>query len=86
MNNVFFVELCKFPFFRNAVDTFSGNSLQPNISSEQVESIQIPVPPLELQNRFADFVRQADKSKFELQKTVNELEATYKSLLRENLG
>lgn len=34
------------------------------ISRKIVESIRIPVPPIELQNQFADFVRQVDKSKF----------------------
>jgi type I restriction enzyme S subunit len=46
----------------------------------------LPIPPIELQTRFADFVRAADKSKFELQRTLDELEATYKALLREKLG
>jgi type I restriction enzyme S subunit len=54
--------------------------------SEYLENTYIPCPPLELQNQFADFVRQADKSKFELQRTIDELEATYKSLIRENVG
>jgi restriction endonuclease S subunit len=44
------------------------------------------LPPLPLQNRFADFVRAADKSKFELRRTIDELEATYKAILRERLG
>jgi len=46
----------------------------------------MPLPPLELQTRFADFVRQADKSKFVLQCTIDEPKATYKALGRENLG
>lgn len=36
------------------------------ISRKIVESIKIPVPPLDLQNQFADFVRQVDKSKSEI--------------------
>ena len=51
-----------------------------------LKEINIFIPPLPLQNRFADFVRAADKSKFALQRALNELEATYTSLLRENLG
>ena len=34
------------------------------ISRKIVESIRIPVPPIEPQNQFADFVKQVDKSKF----------------------
>ena len=53
---------------------------------DYLENTFIPIPPIDLQNAFADFVRQADKSKFELQHTLEELETTYKSILRENLG
>jgi type I restriction enzyme S subunit len=56
------------------------------ISMSQVAALPIYLPPLDLQTRFAAFVRAADKSKFELQRTLDELEATYKALLRERLG
>jgi type I restriction enzyme S subunit len=51
-----------------------------------LKRLELFIPPLALQNHFADFVRQADKSKFELQRTLNELDAMYKALLKENLG
>ena len=38
------------------------------ISKQIVENIKVKVPPMELQNEFADFVNQVDKSKFVLQK------------------
>jgi type I restriction enzyme S subunit len=57
-----------------------------NISKTGLLSLLVPKVDIAFQNRFADFVRQADKSKFELQRTIDELEVTYKSLLRENLG
>ena len=34
------------------------------ISAKIVSEIRIPAPPIEVQNRFADFVKQVDKSKF----------------------
>ena len=34
------------------------------ITKQQVERLKIILPPIELQNQFADFVRQVDKSKF----------------------
>ena len=57
-----------------------------NLNAGIVANLKVIMPPLSLQNRFADFVRHADKSKFELQQTLYELEATYKALLREKLG
>ena len=56
------------------------------ITKEEFTDFEIPFPPLFLQNQFAEFVKQADKSKFEIQRTIDTLEATYKSILRENLG
>lgn len=35
-----------------------------------MERLQIPVPPIELQNDFAAFVQQIDKSKFEIWLTL----------------
>ena len=38
---------------------------QPNLNSRIIKNFEILVPPVSLQNEFADFVRQVDKSKFE---------------------
>ena len=38
------------------------------ITKQQVERLKIILPPIELQNQFADFVRQVDKSKLMFQK------------------
>ena len=43
---------------------------QLNLNSNLVKSIQIPIPPLDLQNQFAAFVQQIDKSKFVLQQQL----------------
>jgi len=59
---------------------------QKTLNLSELKTIKVNLPPLELQNSFADFVRQTDKSKFELQRAIDELDATYKSLLREKLG
>lgn len=37
---------------------------QANINAQELQDIKISIPPLELQNQFARFVEQADKSKF----------------------
>ena len=36
--------------------------------------MQIEIPPIELQNQFADIVKQIDKQKFEIQKSLEETE------------
>ena len=41
------------------------NSVKAGLNFDSIRSLQLIVPPLDLQERFAAFVRQSDKSKFE---------------------
>ena len=47
---------------------------QANINAKELQAIQIYLPPLDLQNQFADFVAQVDKSKLVAQKSLKLLE------------
>lgn len=67
INKIYLETLCKSEDFRDYVVQMSGNSLQPNISSRQVESYEILLPSIEDQEQFSAFVEQLDKSKFSLQ-------------------
>jgi len=58
-----------------------GANIQ-NINQQMLASLEIPLPPLDLQNRFADFVRATDKSKAEMQRGLEKLELLYKSLMQ----
>ncbi|REE84555.1 type I restriction enzyme S subunit [Paenibacillus taihuensis] len=62
-----------------------GANIQ-NLNQKILSEINIPIPPIELQNQFEDFVQQADKSKFELEQALKELDSTYKRIFSENLG
>jgi type I restriction enzyme S subunit len=44
------------------------------------------LPPMELQNQFVDTYKQSDKSKFELNEAIKELDAMYKRIIKDNLG
>ncbi len=44
------------------------------------------VPPIELQNEFSDFVEKIDKSKFEIQQSLEKLETLKKSLMQQYFG
>ena len=56
------------------------------ISKSIVENIKIPVPSLELQEQFAAFVEQTDKSKLAIQRSLDKLELLKKSLMQEYFG
>ncbi len=51
-----------------------------------VRKLAMPLPPLELQNEFITFVEQIDKSKFEVQQSLEKLETLKKSLLQQYFG
>ena len=46
----------------------------------------VVLPPLALQREFADFAVSVDKSKFAVQKALDELNATTKKILNQELG
>ena len=62
-----------------------GANIQ-NLNQQILASLNIPLPPIELQNQFADFVAHVDKSKLAVQKSLDELETLKKSLMQEYFG
>lgn len=52
------------------------------ISIPLLESVKVPLPPIELQNQFAHFVKHTDKLKFEMEKSLKELEDNFNSLMQ----
>lgn len=59
---------------------------QANINAQELQNIKILIPPIELQNKFADFVKQVDKSKVELQKSIDETQLLFDSLMDKYFG
>lgn len=62
-----------------------GANIQ-NLNQQILGTLIVPIPPLELQNQFADFVQQVDKSKSAIQKSLDELEILKKSLMQKYFG
>jgi len=59
---------------------------QANINAQELQNISVFLPPLQLQKDFVAIKQQLDKSKFELERAISELDATYKRIISENLG
>ena len=57
-----------------------------NIEFDSLKKREIIVPPLELQEQFAAFVEQTDKSKLAIQKSLAKLETLKKSLMQQYFG
>lgn len=52
------------------------------ISIPLLESVKVPLPPMELQNQFADFVKKTDKLKVRMEKSLKELDDNFNSLMK----
>ena len=55
----------------------------PSLTKKDLLNIVIPVPPITLQNQFAEIVKQIDKQKFEIEKSLKEIQELYESLIEE---
>lgn len=56
------------------------------LSKSKLEEKEFIVPPIELQNQFADFVRQVDKSREAVKKSLEKTQQLYDSLMQEYFG
>ena len=59
-----------------------GANIQ-NLNQQILATLNVPIPPKELQEQFASFVAQTDKSKLAVQQGLQELEILKKSLMQE---
>ena len=69
------------PFLRQAVGI-----RQLNLSLSQCRDLEIFLPPLSLQNQFAAFVAEVDKSKVGVQKALDQTQLLFDSLMQQYFG
>ncbi|WP_346676048.1 restriction endonuclease subunit S [Enorma phocaeensis] len=59
---------------------------QANINAQQLAAIEFPLPPLPLQQQFASFVAEVDKSRVVVQQQIEKLQTLYDSLAQDYFG
>lgn len=64
----------------------SRGGTQKFLSLGDIRKLKIPVPTVELQKQFASFVQQVDKLKLEVQKSLDEMQTLFDSLMQEYFG
>ena len=62
-----------------------GANIQ-NLNQQILASLDIPIPPMEIQEQFTSFIKQTDKSKLAIQRSLNKLELLKKALMQEYFG
>ena len=64
----------------------SGGATRQAITKQQLENLAVILPPIALQEQFAAFVEQTDKSKLAIQESLAELETLKKALMQQYFG
>ena len=57
----------------------------PKVNRKQVEGFKAPLPPLSIQEQFAELYKQSDKSKFEIKHTLKQITVTQNALMRQQI-
>ena len=83
-NPVFLMHL--FMYSNDYIMTFASQVAQASINMEKIRSFEYYFPCIDMQNEFATFVKQTDKSKFEIQKSLEKLETLKKALMQKYFG
>ena len=83
-NPVFLIHL--FMYTNDYIMTFASVVAQASINMEKIRNFEYYFPSIEQQNAFATFVEQTDKSKFEIQKSLEKLETLKKALMQKYFG
>ena len=73
-------------FRKNAFANMTGSAGQRRVPARFLENFKISIPPIELQNQFADFVKQTEKSKSAVKQVLEKAETLKKALMQEYFG
>ena len=85
-NRIFLAVAMRSEYYLDYILQFSSRTNLPKVNRKEIAGFRMPLPPLELQEQFATFVEQTDKSKLAIQASLDKLELLKKSLMQEYFG
>ena len=81
LNNEFLSYLLRSNEFVSYANSISSGTKMPRMPLADLRKFECILPPMDLQQRFVSFAHQADKSEFELRKSIETIDAVIKSLI-----
>ncbi len=75
-----------FVFFQQILEAQAPESAQKNINLKILSELKVIVPSIELQNQFAAFVEQTEKTKTTISHSLEKIETLKKALMQEYFG
>ena len=85
-NRIFLAYVMRSSYFLDYILQFCNRTNLPKVNRKEVTGFSTPLPPLPLQQQFADFVKQTDKSKLAVKKVKEKAEVLKKALMQEYFG
>lgn len=85
-NRIYLAQVMRSSYFLDYVLPLSGRAQMPKVNKKALQGFSMPLPPLELQQEFAAFVAQVDKSRFIAQQQIEKLQMLYDSLAQDYFG
>lgn len=86
LDKFYLSHLLKFESIKKRLTGISRGVRQANIANKDILNLVVPIPPLVLQNQFADFAKQTEKSKSSVKKLLEKAETLKKALMQEYFG
>ena len=86
VNSIFLAAFTNMPHGMNQICERTGGAAQQHFNVGGYKAMRLIMPSIELQNRFATFVEQTDKSKVVVQKALDEAQTLFDSLMRQYFG
>ena len=86
INREYLAYLLRSDEFVNMINEKVAGAKMPRVSMSDFREFDVPLPPLHLQNQFATFVKQVDKSKVAVQKALDEAQTLFDSLMQQYFG
>ena len=81
-NSQWIYHLTKLPLFRKDAEIhMTGSAGQKRVPTTYLANFKIKVPPIELQNKFAERIGRIEKLKFEIEKSIETAQNLYDSLI-----
>lgn len=77
----FLISFSKTALYASQINKIKTGTTRLRVSRGNLGNVIIPIPPIESQHRFAAIAQQADKSKFELRKSIDAIDKVIKSLI-----
>ena len=86
VNPIFLAMFTNMPHGMNQIQKKTGGAAQQHFNVSGYKALKLILPPLEIQNQFADFFEQTEKTKTTISQSLEKLETLKKALMQEYFG